>query len=142
MTKKRADCTPEEWEHIRERDKARQRERYLADPAYRERAKAHNRKSLAIRRKNGLQYAYQRKWRTEYRARWKEWLSTKCCAACDEADPDVLDCHHKDPTQKDATIAQLLTRAVPWEQLMTEVEKCDILCANCHRRLHAQEKRK
>lgn len=57
------------------------------------------------------------------------------CRKCGEGDPIVLDLHHRIPGEKDFTvsgvrfIASLLT-------LARELEKCDALCANCHRREH------
>ena len=44
----------------------------------------------------------------------------------------ALEFHHKDPTQKDP---QGL-RAIKKERLIAEVDKCILLCANCHREEH------
>ena len=50
---------------------------------------------------------------------------------------DALEFHHKDPTQKDFSISSKgHTRS--WIRVKEELDKCMILCANCHRELHAK----
>ena len=51
----------------------------------------------------------------------------------------MLDFHHKDPSIKDGTIAQMLINSSK-EKLLQVINKCDVLCANCHRDLHYQER--
>lgn len=49
---------------------------------------------------------------------------------------EALDLHHIDKTQKKFGIAgQGLTRS--WESVKKEADKCILICANCHRELHA-----
>ena len=50
----------------------------------------------------------------------------------------ALDFHHRDPKEKDF---QLNNRALgrKWEVILKEAEKCDLLCANCHREFHFVE---
>lgn len=49
---------------------------------------------------------------------------------------DALDLHHKDATTKDFGISSSgLTRS--WEKNKAEADKCVLLCANCHREIHA-----
>lgn len=51
--------------------------------------------------------------------------------------PDLFDFHHKDPGQKDFALSQRgLTRS--WEKIKIELDKCILLCANCHRLEHAR----
>lgn len=48
----------------------------------------------------------------------------------------ALEFHHKDPNEKDFAIAEKgLTRS--WELIKSEIEKCILLCSNCHREIHA-----
>ena len=42
--------------------------------------------------------------------------------------------HHSDPTQKEFGISS--KRGAPLETLRKEVEKCSLLCANCHAEVH------
>lgn len=46
-----------------------------------------------------------------------------------------LDFHHKDPQEKDLTISRAI-RMWGTEKLTEEINKCMVLCANCHRELH------
>ena len=49
---------------------------------------------------------------------------------------EALEFHHLDPTQKDFGISHKgYTRS--WEKVKEEVDKCILLCANCHREIHA-----
>lgn len=50
---------------------------------------------------------------------------------------DAFDFHHTDPTQKDFGISSGgLTRS--WKRIQEELDKCVVLCANCHREVHAE----
>ena len=58
------------------------------------------------------------------------------CALCGyERCSDALEFHHLDSSKKDFAISQGgLTRS--WEKTRTEIDKCVLVCANCHRELH------
>lgn len=58
------------------------------------------------------------------------------CRLCGETDPACLDFHHRDPAAKAFPIANSHKRR-DHTALLAEMEKCIILCANCHRKLHA-----
>jgi len=45
----------------------------------------------------------------------------------------ALEFHHRDPSQKDPK----WSRGWTLPRLKEELDKCDILCANCHREAHA-----
>lgn len=48
----------------------------------------------------------------------------------------ALEFHHPDPNKKDFGMSDGgWTRA--WEKIKTEIEKCMLVCANCHREIHA-----
>ena len=50
--------------------------------------------------------------------------------ACQRA----LEFHHLDPTQKDFGISKTLTKSI--SDLKSEVDKCILLCSNCHAEEH------
>lgn len=55
------------------------------------------------------------------------------CRDCGyNADPIALDFDHLDPTQKVDSICALAKRG-SLARVLTEIEKCDVVCANCHR---------
>ena len=50
--------------------------------------------------------------------------------------PDAFDFHHSDPNEKDFAIStEGYTRS--WEKVKKELDKCILLCANCHREIHS-----
>jgi len=50
----------------------------------------------------------------------------------------ALQFHHKDPSKKSFGLSvRGLTRS--WEKIKEEIEKCLLLCANCHSEIHADE---
>jgi len=48
----------------------------------------------------------------------------------------ALDFHHRDPSKKDFAICKRLRVAKLNDALKKELDKCDLLCANCHREEH------
>ena len=60
-----------------------------------------------------------------------------CCQVCGyKRCIEALEFHHLDPMQKDFGISHKgYTRS--WEKVKEEVEKCILLCANCHREAHS-----
>lgn len=49
---------------------------------------------------------------------------------------DALDFHHIDPKQKEFSISRDgKTRA--WVKVKAELDKCMLVCSNCHREIHA-----
>lgn len=76
------------------------------------------------------QREYQRQWILKRRL---DYLSDKCCAECGQDDSSVLEIHHKNPSQKTTH------RIWSWAQHRREEElnKCEILCGDCHKKQHA-----
>jgi hypothetical protein len=64
-------------------------------------------------------------------------LSGGTCAGCGRLGPNaVFEFHHRDAKTKEFGIGQ---DGVPrsWERIVAELAKCVMLCANCHREVHA-----
>jgi predicted HNH restriction endonuclease len=53
----------------------------------------------------------------------------------------ALEFHHKDPSQKDLQISKVRTRTFT-DKIKKELDKCQILCSNCHREIHFIENKK
>ena len=49
---------------------------------------------------------------------------------------DALEFHHIDPSKKEFTIAHVSTPS--WDRLKKELDKCILLCSNCHKEEHAR----
>ena len=59
------------------------------------------------------------------------------CVDCGEGDPIVLEFDHTRGTKVDNVRTLTNSRVKAWEELM----KCDVVCANCHRRRTAERRR-
>lgn len=91
-------------------------------------------KDVYVRR----EVARMRRYRLENRARILEYLTTHPCVDCGESDPVVLDFDHRDPATKRGDVARLAASKA-WPQIVAEIAKCDVRCANCHRRRTARQ---
>lgn len=86
-------------------------------------------------------YEAQKRHRVKVRAKLLEHLSGKACKDCGERDPVVLDFDHRNSEDKFKGIAKMLSGHYSWLSVLKEIAKCDIRCANCHRRkTYAQNK--
>lgn len=56
------------------------------------------------------------------------------CVICKENDPVCLDFHHL--RDKEHTIAQMIGDLKNEKQIQKEIDKCVVLCSNCHRKIH------
>ena len=80
----------------------------------------------------------KREFRQANPERLLEYLATHPCIDCGETDPVVLEFDHVDPALKLATVGEMLHRKA-WTEILSEIEKCVIRCANCHRRRTARQ---
>lgn len=62
------------------------------------------------------------------------------CMRCGEAHPSCLQFHHRNPSEKEMDISLALSNGWSIDHIKREIEKCDVLCANCHFKLHWQER--
>jgi hypothetical protein len=87
-------------------------------------------------------YSIRSKRSAQRRARqWVDaYLAVHPCVDCGEADPIVLEFDHV-RGEKMANVCDL-ARSKPHNlaRLMEEIAKCDVRCANCHRRKTARER--
>jgi hypothetical protein len=58
------------------------------------------------------------------------------CKLCLERDVICLDFHHS-KGEKDFSISAAIVRGLGRSRILAEAAKCDVVCANCHRKLHA-----
>lgn len=72
-------------------------------------------------------------------ARYKEGLSCEKCGLSGKDNVWALEFNHRDPMQKSASISFMVSGGYSWERIMEEINKCSILCANCHRQEHYSE---
>lgn len=79
-----------------------------------------------------LNYGHERRRARKQQA--VEYLGGKCvdCGLVDI--PEVYDFHHTDPSKKDFTIGK---SSKAFDAIKSELDKCILLCAVCHRKRHA-----
>ena len=58
------------------------------------------------------------------------------CLRCGESHPACLHFHHRDPSLKTDHIQTMICSGYSIERILLEIKKCDVLCANCHSKLH------
>jgi len=75
-------------------------------------------------------------WRRRTKARLVALFGGRCMRCGYDDHLPALVFHHRDPSSKSFAIS---VDGVPraWHRLIEEAGKCDLLCANCHREVHA-----
>jgi Zn finger protein HypA/HybF involved in hydrogenase expression len=76
---------------------------------------------------------------SELKSRVREYLLDHPCVDCGQSDLAVLDFDHL--RDKRANVSTLVQSGVSWDSLADEIAKCDVRCANCHRRRTARNGR-
>lgn len=66
-----------------------------------------------------------------------EYLKTHPCVVCNETDPVVLEFNHL--RDKKENISRMWAQGFALSSIKKEIEKCEVLCANCHRRKTAKD---
>lgn len=61
------------------------------------------------------------------------YLNTHPCVDCGETDPIVLEFDHV-RGKKSSNVGHLMNSTYSLDTLRNEIDKCDVRCANCHRR--------
>lgn len=69
-----------------------------------------------------------------------DYLLTHPCISCGESDPRILEFHHRDAAQKDKDVAKMVGEGLSVGRLQREMDKCDVLCSNCHRKVTMKER--
>jgi hypothetical protein len=87
-----------------------------------------NRESMILRAKKFKPQA-----RNRNRIFVDNYLSTHSCVDCGEEDPVVLEFDHVFGKKKD-NIADAIQKAWSLKKIQEEIIKCEVRCANCHRR--------
>lgn len=69
------------------------------------------------------------------RAGFQKWKATLNCVVCGEAEEACLDFHHMDPDTKEDGISSMVGSRSN-ASVIEELNKCVVLCACCHRKVH------
>jgi len=89
-------------------------------------------------RNRAKRYAANKRWRERQVEWFKELKGRLKCEECGEKHLACLEFHHPDPAQKEGTVGMMASH---WgkKRMLAEIEKCRVLCANCHRKVHYKE---
>lgn len=68
------------------------------------------------------------------------YFSTHPCVDCGETDPIVLEFDHIERKTKIAAVSEMVRLQRPWEVITKEIQKCEVRCANCHRKRTAKQR--
>jgi len=63
-----------------------------------------------------------------------EYLGGACSSCGNKYHHACYDFHHRNPEEKDFNLARIFSHK--WETIQIELDKCDLVCANCHAMLH------
>ena len=107
---------------------------WLSDPNNQERRREARRKWYHNNKEKSCQKIKERK------EEIKEWFSSYNenlkCELCEENHPATLQFHHTNPEEKELEISIAIHNGWSINKILKEIDKCQVLCANCHFKLH------
>lgn len=75
-------------------------------------------------------------WRKNLKRRATALFGNKCCVCGYNRCLAALEFHHLDPSKKDFSISSAYASPKKWATIVQELEKCVLVCSNCHREIH------
>ncbi len=98
--------------------------------------KPKKRKAIVERAKS-----YQKEYIAAYNQIKRDYIlnykKTHSCALCGEVEVACLLFHHREPALKCFAVSHYSSHSI--ESIIEEIAKCQVLCANCHAKLHYYE---
>lgn len=85
-------------------------------------------------------HEYQMQRRKNFKKRILEYKGGKCECCGHTGQPCDFDLHHRNPKTKETPLSGGDLRS--WAIISKEIDKCHLLCAICHRRVHFNKDRK
>lgn len=86
--------------------------------------------------KNEHNYAGVKYYRQRLKLRAIEYKGGKCIKCGYDKCVRSMQFHHRNPAEKDFTIGSYAN--LGWNKIKMELDKCDLLCSNCHGELHEE----
>ncbi len=128
-----------DYKHTPEGKRAAQlaRDRYNRRAVGEDIPRPHPKRAKAPKGQGKTSREYIRRYREENVSFLRVLKSSVGCQVCGETDPVCLEFHHRDPKMKSFNLANNNAGTKPTSVLIEEILKCTILCANCHRKVHA-----
>ena len=85
----------------------------------------------------GVKSEYVKEWRRKTKQRIVDAFGGKCGECGYDKCTEALELHHLDPDKKEFSFGSIRANPKRWENIVDELRKCVVLCANCHREYHA-----
>lgn len=95
---------------------------------YVDKYRSHRQKQWTQRKKRVIKATYLER---------NKYLKTHPCVDCGEADIRVLEFDHL--RDKVSNVSKMILRGNIWKTVLKEIEKCEVVCCNCHRRRTAKQ---
>lgn len=92
------------------------------------------RKKLTNDERKEKNYQHVKYFRNKIKERAVEYKGSKCVVCEYDRCIKALEFHHLNPHEKDFTLGSNTNRA--WEKVKSEIDKCVLVCSNCHREIH------
>ena len=92
--------------------------------------------TLTQEEKKEYNYAHVKSFRKRNKERAVEYKGGKCEKCGYDKCISALEFHHLDPKEKDFSPSGNMNMA--WDKIKIEIDKCILVCANCHREIHEQ----
>jgi hypothetical protein len=102
-----------------------------ASKYYQDKIRDERKKESPKKRKDRLLYSKIQK--DKFRQYIQDIKSRGCCM-CSEKTLQCLDFHHTNPKDKKYDISDMISHNI--EKIIIEIQKCIVVCSNCHRKIH------
>lgn len=106
---------------------------YKSDKERREYHRRYNKEYYRLNKEKEKERVRSR--RRELMNWYKDYKKSLKCELCGENHPFCLEFHHNYPNKKYQEISYLYKCSRT--KFLSELKKCTVLCANCHRKVHA-----
>lgn len=105
---------------------------------YKDRDKRLSSQRSHYHRNKELVAAKTKRHKAKRKAEWLAFKKTLQCTKCGENHPATLDFHHVIRDESNQKLNDLIRRNA-WAAVYQEINKCVVLCSNCHRIHHHDE---
>lgn len=85
-------------------------------------------------KRQGMEAVAKRK--QEIREWYRDYKKTCFCKTCGEMHPACLTFHHRDASEKLVEVSTMIQNGYNRGRILAEIDKCDVICANCHAKVH------
>lgn len=120
------------------REKAREYNKLHAE-AIKKYEEEHKEARLEINKRHYTKHKFDRQKNKVKAIKYKGSKCEKCGIEYDSTNGAIFDFHHIDPELKDTEISILLNSPTFSDKIKEELDKCIIVCSNCHRIIHNKE---